>query len=148
MSPVWTGADGRFEFQGLSGTSYRLRFAPHWIVGQVAEAPFLFAQLDDLEPGGPELEVVLPRGVAIHGRLVRADGTPLVDHEVRPASDVRTTGLEVRTDVEGRFTLAVSRGTVCDLEFRAPGAAWASEPLHTERGVPGGALEQLIVVGG
>lgn len=90
-----TGEDGSFRVSGLEDGTYRLDVSP---LGRSGE--FLFTRKTGVRPGTTDLEIVMPRALAISGRITTEDGRPVTTGRVL-AGD-RTWAFP---DAEGRFTI-------------------------------------------
>jgi len=121
-----TDAEGRFTFEDIAEGTYQLsiqdpRCQPHQQTVKVC-------------PGQTEpLVVHVPRLKTIRGRLLKADGTPLANAEIRPALKGATyeggmriwPGLPMRTDPEGNYDIPVGGPGTYTLVLMAPGAGYA-----------------------
>jgi protocatechuate 3,4-dioxygenase beta subunit len=130
-----TGTDGTFALAGLPPGTYRLDCHPFELESEPA-APWLSTSVD-AESGGAALEITLPRGASIRGRLVDPSGAALVAYTILARSPASTDTPTASTDDEGAFVLEVPPGTVWDLEVHG---AWQTDRwetvFHVEPGVP------------
>jgi len=139
-----TDSDGAFELRGVAPGEYSLDLYPFWISDWDPEAPWLSTRIEGIRTGIDDLEIVMEKGSPVRGQLLDASGTPLFGYAIQPAGGVPTTGALVTTYLEGHFELAVPRNTVVDLEVRGPGERRFGPLLHTETGIPSGAVDVVI----
>jgi hypothetical protein len=111
-----TGADGRFQIEGLEAIRYRLQ-AGYQATGADGALvhPFARTTLADLVPPTSDLVVRLPRTIRMEGRVVDAEGRPLARAVVN-ASDQEARTYQAISDAEGRFHLEVAVGAKLNVE--------------------------------
>jgi hypothetical protein len=109
-------AQGKFEFQGLAPGEYRLHAQPASTQGD--GAPLLSTVLERVPTDAAEIEVVMPRGATIRGRLLDAAGSALNGYTIMADFDAHF-GPLTTTDADGVFCLPVPRGSSLDLEVRS-----------------------------
>lgn len=118
--PPWLARSdeaGRFEIDTLHAGSHALRVGARGH-GAVARP--------GVEPGDPQLRLVLPRVGSIAGRVVGEDGAPRAEATVVVAGSGIWPARQVATDADGRFVFsAVPPGTY---EARAHAAQLVAEP--------------------
>lgn len=139
-----TDSDGAFEMQGLPEGEYRLDVYPFSIESD-PEEPWLPANVEHVRTGTQDLVIELPRGASIRGVLIDAAGAPLSGYEIVPAGPGSEAAWSGSTDVEGRFSIAVPKGTVWTLEVRGAGSqeAWEHVFLRTP-GVAAGTRDLVL----
>jgi len=140
-----TDAGGTFAFRGLPSGEYRIDVYPFWIAEWDPDAPWLQTTIERARTGTDDLVIVMEKGANIGGVLLDAAGKPLFGYWISPAGNVRTTGGLVTTDLEGRFTIGVPRGTVCDIEVRgSPQSRDYGTVLLTQPGVAAGTTNLVL----
>lgn len=142
-----TGADGKFEFRGLSGGNYRLDVHPYETENSGGDAPLLPTAVERVHTDGPELEIVLPRGEAIRGRAVDAQGAALFGYIVVAVQPDGRYAATADTNAAGEWSLAVERGTVFDLELHGSPQTDAWKTVFAKKStVAAGTRDLLITV--
>ncbi|HEX6812443.1 MAG TPA: sigma-70 family RNA polymerase sigma factor [Planctomycetota bacterium] len=136
---VATGADGRFRIEGFDrGRAVALKvWGPEWARSE-----------GSIEAGEQPVTLTLQRGATIHGRVVDQAGKPVAEATVatEPEADQDPMTARVRTDADGRYTLAgVTPGdavvvTVASRTDRR-GQGGAGNATATLRLEPGSTLE-------
>ncbi|HEX9793375.1 MAG TPA: carboxypeptidase-like regulatory domain-containing protein [Planctomycetota bacterium] len=113
-------AAGRFRFEGLRAVPHNLGVQPDPDAG-----PQVYAALrsNGVLPGAEELELRLPVGEDLTGRVVDDRSMPVAGADVVARLDGRWGVAHARTDAQGRFRLRVPVGARVDLEVRPPAAA-------------------------
>src|SRR5690606_7247492 len=107
---IVTGVDGRFEISlPVGGSDNSVTFHYKQPAGYMASADVWAIsnsiRLSKLQPGATQkVELKLPRGATLRGRVVTAEGTPAANVLVRQRSN---NDVSVRSDAEGRFEMAV-----------------------------------------
>jgi len=136
---VGTAIDGSFSFDDLAAGVYALRV-------EVPQLPTIVSEPFELDPlrGAPPMQILVPNGGAIEGRLILADPALLPDWTADVVIRHSTNGWSrmVSPDVQGRYRAAfIAPGRyhveIGRLERRhdiSTGAAWeggsAEEPDH------------------
>jgi len=147
MFQVLSGQDGSFRLSGLSPGTFDLEAHPVSDGGK----PLLSGSLAGVAAGSTGIEIVMPLGEVITGRVLAADGAPVLNATVRgldPEGEIATLDT---TDSEGRFELALAAGQSVDLVATPPTGA----PFHdfqqvaeelgvTRSGVLAGTLELVL----
>jgi protocatechuate 3,4-dioxygenase beta subunit len=105
----WTGPDGRFTYQSVSGEHLEVSVTKpdHGLACVEREGGRLGLPV---KPGTRELRVVLVRDASVHGRFVQKDGSPITAFVVN--------GQGWR-DEEGRFSVPIRCSGTLQLELRA-----------------------------
>ena len=112
-----TDAEGAFAFPGLVPGTYRLDVLE--LPPGDPDAPWLPATVEDVRSGTAGLVLELERGATIRGTVLDATG-PLPGLLVQASIPGRERRADTTTDGQGRFTLAVPRGSLCELHVRRP----------------------------
>ncbi|MFY0565299.1 carboxypeptidase-like regulatory domain-containing protein [Archangium lansingense] len=110
---VFTDANGRFTFQGISGEQLTLHV---WKDGYLDASRDGVSRSFPLEPGDRDVRLVLPRLAGVRGRFVRADGSPIMLFHLNG---------EEHEDEEGRFFLPIHSTGTMTLELAEPGSPYA-----------------------
>lgn len=134
-----TQKDGRFVISGLLPGTYRVRAgATNWSYEPGADMELAPSEIDGIEPGRRDLEIILRRGAWLHGRVLSADGTPVE----RVAVIGKIVGSEVRTyavtDETGRFRMLVAEDDLVDLEIKP---TWADSLGREGISAPGSTID-------
>jgi len=110
-----TGADGKFEFKGLGAGDYRIEAEPRDAEDTERDSPLLRAVVERATTDSGEIEVVMPRGAPIRGKLVDATGAALFGYTVLGKGPDKAS-VFTTTNAAGEFALAVANGSVWELE--------------------------------
>lgn len=100
-----TDSLGRFQFDDLAAGRYTLRVD---LTGQRDRVREGVERIVEVSEGAwvRDLELVLPSGLSIAGRVIVPDGRSLLGVTVRPKSSDNAIGQGVMTDADGAFELA------------------------------------------
>ena len=115
---VVTSADGRFELRGLARGAYQLSAYATGIGAAGEDPPFEDVRGLRVETGRTDLEIELCRIEPTRGVVLAPDGSPAARACVM-AFDALEKMLDLSyTDLDGRFALGLSRGTLVHLVAR------------------------------
>ncbi|HZL99708.1 MAG TPA: carboxypeptidase-like regulatory domain-containing protein, partial [Planctomycetota bacterium] len=109
---LFTDADGRFELSGLPGGPkqllvFKAGYAGHW---------------QQVEPGGPELDIVLQPAPMLVGFVTHAvHGGPITRFDVTITYEGSTWVNSGGEYAEGRFELPIDEDRACTVKVRAGG---------------------------
>lgn len=146
LAHVRTASDGAFVIAGLPEGEYTLRAYPLEAPGPTPDEPWLGATVEHVATGGPATRIELPRGARLGGRVVDARGAPLPDHIVAGVPGGGRSGEFAQTDVEGRFSLAVPRGSSWTLEVRGSPRGPAFQKVLARRAQVRAPATDLVLV--
>jgi len=160
MHRAFTDAEGRFAWPGVDPGRYRVQvgadgYAPWYVLGHAVGASG-----DDESPG---LEIALDRGLTVRGRVVDADGAPIVGAEVLSEHDaafgvlplgivgpIPEIGGRTLTRADGRFELSGLSTGQPEHSLRAShperGAGWARVDSSESDSDPSSTLGEVEIV--
>lgn len=129
-----TDSRGRFRLEGLgSGNQNLTAVHKDWAPGSQK----------DVASGSKDVEITLPRGGSIAGRVIGPNGEPIKGAEVSPFRFLRASTTPSITDAEGRFLLSGLRAGRRPLTAQADGFPSVTERFMV---VAGEAVEVEIVL--
>ena len=115
-----SGADGRFDTRGLDLGRYRVRAIYSSGDPTDERCKLLPAELDSVEAGTVDLDVVMTVGAPIRGVVTDADGHRIARAWVQAQIDGQKPTWTDDTDGEGRFSVLVPDGAVVNLSVQLP----------------------------
>ncbi|MEM6674624.1 MAG: carboxypeptidase regulatory-like domain-containing protein [Planctomycetota bacterium] len=115
---VETRADGSFRAFGLSAGPYEVWGYPSDGVKR-SGAPLLRATVKDVPADTRDLEIVLPAGTKVEGRVLRANGDPASGVSLGFETDEIAGGFTAKTSERGEFEAVVPAGITLDVHLRA-----------------------------